>query len=223
MSLCRSSLKAFTLIELVLVIAIVGILASLLLPALAKAKGVANRVVCVNNLKQVGLAIRLYSEDHGDVLPFAKQASLDYKPMVAKYMGVPRTAWTNGGVYWCPASERAMSSSNSTPRYSIVNGRYRMEYYLYRFNGGNTIARDWPGIAGLKLSEVSLPTKTVLVADSSAFNGLSYHGQSDSQHAWNEVSFADGHVNYTKILRLPGRLSCQSDPPTGYDYRWSGR
>jgi prepilin-type N-terminal cleavage/methylation domain-containing protein len=63
--------KAFTLIELLVVIAIIAILAALLLPALAKAKKAARRTACLNNIKQVGLAFKVWQNDHGDKYPTA--------------------------------------------------------------------------------------------------------------------------------------------------------
>mgnify|MGYP001371337880 CR=1 FL=1 len=66
------SKNTFTLIELLVVIAIIGILASLLLPSLGKAREKAKLAICTSNLKQLSLAISMYTEDNEEFFPYSK-------------------------------------------------------------------------------------------------------------------------------------------------------
>jgi prepilin-type N-terminal cleavage/methylation domain-containing protein len=66
------SVKTFTLIELLIVIAIIAILASMLLPALGRARAMSQKIACGNNLKQAGIALHLYVSDYDGYWPMSK-------------------------------------------------------------------------------------------------------------------------------------------------------
>lgn len=68
----RNASRAFTLVELLVVIAIIAILASLLLPVVSRAKSKASDITCVNNLKQLGAAVRMFADENDGNLPTAE-------------------------------------------------------------------------------------------------------------------------------------------------------
>jgi len=234
----------FTLVELLVVMAIIAILASLVLPVLSAAKNRAQRITCTSNLRQINLGLRIYADDSNDKSPKTPNSThsrslvlvkwTGYKKLIAGYIGANAASATQNKLYACPAD--TFYFDFMTVRYvqSSLHDQTNSDCSSYLFNGGNLNTNAatggyYGGVAGRKISSIKEPTKTVLIAEYPAWFPFSWHEPkrpptSSFKDAKNVVSFVDGHVSYIKIYSKPAphSMAAEYDPPTGYDYKWSG-
>src|SRR5438128_214626 len=154
--------QAFTLTELLVVISILTMLASLLLPALAKAKAQTRRVICASNLRQLGMALSMYigdfhqypiADEWGQVgLPSSGGKLLPY--LVNTY-----------GVFICPEKERAVKSGGIDKQFSL---------FSYGYNGAGTVPGGFDLELGMGLSHlhrisdsrIEVPSDMIVSGDS---------------------------------------------------------
>jgi prepilin-type N-terminal cleavage/methylation domain-containing protein len=207
----------FTLLEMLVVIAIIAILAAILFPALQSSKNKANRAVCMNNLKQINTGLRMYSDDSDDKAPRTPGTTnspalnwIGYKTLMKSYVGINGRASPQDKIFACPKDTFYYDVAASTFQY-VPKGLHEQppDYLSYGFNGGNARTNsNAPGIAGRALGSIANPSKTVLVAEFPAFIPYSWHrpkpaspnGAPMFDDAMNMVSFVDGHVSYIKSI-----------------------
>jgi len=177
--------RGFTLVELLVVIAIIGILASMLLPSLAGAKERAHVATCINNLRQMGIAVKVYVEDHESRYP------PESVPEVDPVNGQPGTelkyaAYTLGG---------KQPKGDLLKVYPSAQARS-----LYRYMAPSEVYRC-PRDKGQAI--LSCATVTKQVPSNYETAGCSYH-----YNAGGPTTLADGGF---RLLRNPGGLAGQSD------------
>lgn len=224
--------RGFTLIELVAVITIVAVLASLLLPVLNMAKAGARRTACVSNLKQINLAVRMYAADSQDKLavPPGFHTSIEawyrYKELVKSYLGRTGGPSPSDKLFACPADSFFYSASGY--HLSGLCTSPRTGFTSYIFNAGDLVGTNgYPGISGESLAAMREPVKTVLVCEAAAFTPFSWHSPTKQPSEYrfkdskNVLSFVDGHVQYVRMFWSGVGEAWQYNPPANYEYKWS--
>lgn len=215
----RCSRSGFTLIELLVSVSIMGILASLLLPALGRARERGRRAACISNLHQIGLAAMAYTEDWQGKFPALQSTAAEpwrwagnlifnwegtTRPLNS-YLGIKRVTYSSAmtpfapdiqSVVRCPSDNMNWAPGTGTHYFSLGSS------YFYNAYGKGIGGLN--GLKGLEVTKVRNPSEVVLACDwtydvsfaLASYGNVYVKGPHELGTTWGHAVFVDGHVSW---------------------------
>jgi len=197
---------AFTLVELLIVIAIIALLAGILLPSLLKVRSMTRRVMCAHNLKQIDLAVGIYLNIYDDTYPCADDPvstspfytlwmGRGWRKLVEPYLG-GKVDKDNPSVLWCPAD---LADEN---KYESTSYAYSMCFYhsaeqIDAMNSKSDTYSDFQPSIAQKSASIPRAFQKILIGE-----WTSNHFPIDEDAGWwcwegrRNYLFADGSIQY---------------------------